>query len=127
AVRQRDDDDVDLPAGEYAADLLDPAEPAHARPLALALVAEQAQHVDAGVPASPQHSQDFGGRLAAADHHRVALVVAAPPGKAQGLPEDPAREAGGDDRGDPEGQDDDAGVVVGAERERHDRDQHQHA
>ncbi len=53
-----------------------------------------------------RHAVVVGGRLAAADHDRVALVVAAAVGEAQELPERRPRQADGDDRRHPEHQDD---------------------
>ena len=71
---------------------------------------------------APQHAQHLGGRLAAAHHDRVALVVAAPAGERAATSRNTARDRLTlDDRRDPEHHDDEPRVLVAAEDERHDR------
>ena len=126
-VGQRDDHDVHRPAGQHRPDLLDAAQPRQREPLALPLVAEQTEQADTGVRPPAEDAEDLGGRLAATDQHRVALVVAVAAGDAQGLAEHGARETGAHDRHGPERRDDHPRVLVGAEGEGHERDEDEHA
>src|SRR3989442_2011059 len=93
----------------------------------MSVVAQQAEYPDADIRSAPEHPQHLGGRLAAAHDDRVPLIVALSARESERLAEGRAREAHRHDGLCQEEHDDEPRVLVPAEGEGHDRDEHQGA